>query len=151
MPAWPLTCECAAALGQGWKTDVVVDVLRAAYPHLRWEEVAAALDYDGFVVPDESANMLLLSTWQRAAGAAFPVEALCGRLWSNTLGQLSFLKHAVGVPPHLLRWDIGPRKLVRAALCCAWRACPCALQLLERQPAPCTCLARATAGMCRAS
>lgn len=97
---------------QGWKTDVFVDVLRAAYPHLRWEEVAASLDYEGFVVPDESANMLLLGAWQRAASAAFPIDVLCGRLWSNTLGQLSFLKCAVGVPPHLVRWDQAARKLV---------------------------------------
>ncbi|KAK9805719.1 hypothetical protein WJX73_001907 [Symbiochloris irregularis] len=95
----------------GWKPDVMVDVLKEAYPHLRWEEVAACLDYEGFIVPDDSANMLLLSTWQRAAGTSFPLEVLCQRQWSNSLGQLSFLKYAVGVPPHLVRWDQAPRKL----------------------------------------
>ena len=99
---------------QGWKTEIVVDVMREAYPHLRWEEIAAALDHEVFLVPDDSANKLLLSTWQRGAGGApFPLEVLCGRLWSNTLGQLSFLKYAVGVPPHLVRWDQALRKLVR--------------------------------------
>ena len=98
---------------QEWKPEVVVEVLRAAYPHLRWEEVAASLDYEGFYVPDDSANKLLLSAWQFASGKAFPLDVLCGHLWTNTMGQLSFLKYAVGVPPHLVRWDQAPRKMVR--------------------------------------
>lgn len=97
---------------QGWKPEVVVDVLREVYPHLRWQELAASLDFDGFFVPDEAATMLLLSAWQQAAGGAFPLQVLCGSIWSNTLGQLSFLKYAVGVPPHLVRWDQAPRKMV---------------------------------------
>lgn len=105
---------------QGWKPDIVVDALKAAYPHLRWEEVAANLDYEGFQVPDESGNMLLLSAWQRAAGTSFPLDVLCGRLWANSLGQASFLRYAVGVPPHLVRWDQAPRKLVR----CRRLICP---------------------------
>lgn len=105
---------------QGWKPDIVVDALKAAYPNLRWEEVAANLDYEGFQVPDESGNMLLLSAWQRAAGTSFPLDVLCGRLWANSLGQASFLRYAVGVPPHLVRWDQAPRKLVR----CRRLICP---------------------------
>ena len=98
-----------------------MDVLKQRHPLLRWEEIATLLDYEGFIVPDDSANMLLLSTWQRAAGTSFPLEALCQRLWNNSLGQLSFLKYAVGVPPHLVRWDHAPRKLVRLFMS-AWCA-----------------------------
>ena len=91
---------------------MVVDVLRAAFPLLRWDQIAGSLDHDGFTVPDEAATALLLGAWQRATGAAFPAAALVGRRWVNTAGQLSFLRHAVGAPPHLVSWE-GTRQLVR--------------------------------------
>ena len=91
---------------------MVVDALKAAYPLLRWDQVAAGLDHEGFNIPDEAATALLLGIWQRATGSAFPAAVLVGRRWHNTLGQLSFLRHAVGAPPHVVSWE-GTRQLVR--------------------------------------
>ena len=96
-----------------------MDALQSAFPLLRWDEIASALDHDGFTVPDEAATALLLGAWQRATGAAFPAAALVGHRWTNTSGQLSFLRHAVGAPPHLVSWE-GTRQLVRSppVVCC---------------------------------
>ena len=84
---------------------MLVDALQAAFPLLHWDQVAACLDHEGFLVPDEAATALLLGAWQRATGAAFPASALVGQRWSNTTGQLSLLRHAVGAPPHLIHWE----------------------------------------------
>ncbi len=42
----------------------------------------------------------------------FPLHAVCGSLWTNTEGQISFLKHAVSVPTDTFTFSHCSRKLV---------------------------------------
>lgn len=42
----------------------------------------------------------------------FPLHAVCGSVWKNAEGQLSFLKHAVSVPPEVFTFAHSMRQLV---------------------------------------
>ena len=42
----------------------------------------------------------------------FPIGAVCGHLWKNTDGQLSFLQYAVGASPELVNFGLSLRKQV---------------------------------------
>lgn len=42
----------------------------------------------------------------------FPLHAVCGSLWKNTEGQISFLKHAVSAPPDKFTFAHSSRHLV---------------------------------------
>lgn len=42
----------------------------------------------------------------------FPLAAVCGNVWRNTEGQLSFLKYAVSVPPEVFTFAHCKRQLV---------------------------------------
>lgn len=44
----------------------------------------------------------------------FPISAICGSVWKNTEGQLSFLKNAVFVPPEVFSFAHSGRQLVRS-------------------------------------
>jgi CCR4-NOT transcription complex subunit 1 len=67
-------------------------------PGTNWAHVMENLDHEGFNIPDEAAFHLLMSIYSRACKDPFPLHAICGSLWKNTEGQLSFLKHAVVSP-----------------------------------------------------
>lgn len=42
----------------------------------------------------------------------FPLGAICGSVWKNAKGQLSFLKYAVSVPPEVFTFAHSGRQLV---------------------------------------
>jgi CCR4-NOT transcription complex subunit 1 len=42
----------------------------------------------------------------------FPLHAICGSVWKNTEGQLSFLKYAVSAPPEVFTFAHSARQLV---------------------------------------
>lgn len=42
----------------------------------------------------------------------FPLHAICGSVWKNSEGQLSFLKHAVSAPPEVFTFAHSLRQLV---------------------------------------
>ena len=44
---------------------------------------------------------------------AFPLHAICGSVWKNSEGQLSFLKYAVSAPSELFTFAHSVRQLVR--------------------------------------
>jgi len=44
---------------------------------------------------------------------SFPLHAICGSVWKNSEGQLSFLKYAVSAPPDLFTFSHSVRLLVR--------------------------------------
>lgn len=50
----------------------------------------------------------------------FPLEAVCGHVWQNGEGQLSFLKHAVSAPPELFTFAHSLRKQV---ILLSWMSC----------------------------
>lgn len=43
----------------------------------------------------------------------FPLDAVIGRVWKNTAGQVSFLRHAVSAPPEVFSFAHSSRKQVR--------------------------------------
>ncbi|KAK3124635.1 hypothetical protein QOZ80_7BG0589710 [Eleusine coracana subsp. coracana] len=81
-----------------WNIDVLVDSINETAPETDWTRVIQNLDHEGFNIPDEAAFCLLMSIYSRACKDPFPLHAVCGSLWKNTEGQLSFLKHAVASP-----------------------------------------------------
>lgn len=42
----------------------------------------------------------------------FPLHAICGSVWKNVEGQLSFLKYAVSAPPEIFTFAHSERQLV---------------------------------------
>ncbi|XP_034575639.1 uncharacterized protein [Setaria viridis] len=81
-----------------WNIDVLVDSINEIAPGTNWAHVMENLDHEGFNIPDEASFRLLMSIYSRACKDPFPLHAICGTLWKNTEGQLSFLKHAVALP-----------------------------------------------------
>jgi CCR4-NOT transcription complex subunit 1 len=68
------------------------------------------LDHDGFSLPDQKGFLLLLTVYNKACQDPFPLEAVCGKVWRNGEGQLSFLKHAVSAPPEIFTFSHSSRK-----------------------------------------
>lgn len=48
----------------------------------------------------------------RSEQDSFPIQAICGAVWKNGEGQLSFLRHAVSAPPDVFTFSHSPRKQV---------------------------------------
>jgi CCR4-NOT transcription complex subunit 1 len=101
----------------GWNCDAIVDALAEAQPELSWAAAMGALDQPGFVLPDARCFALLCRLYARATREPFPLAAVVGGVWSNTAGQLSFLRHAVAAPPELFSWAHAPRRLLLPADC----------------------------------
>ncbi|KAI3711268.1 hypothetical protein L2E82_41237 [Cichorium intybus] len=100
-----------SALGRGslpdlsslnsWNTEVLIESIKQLAPGINWTTVIENLDHEGFYIPDEAAFSLLISCYRLASQDPFPLSAVCGNVWKNTEGQLSFLKYAVSVPPEV--------------------------------------------------
>ncbi|XP_047314979.1 CCR4-NOT transcription complex subunit 1-like isoform X3 [Impatiens glandulifera] len=82
-----------------WNIDVLIDSIKQLAPSISWSAVIENLDHEGFYIPNEAAFSFFMSVYRRACQDPFPLHAICGSLWRNTEGQLSFLKYAV-VAPH---------------------------------------------------
>ncbi|XP_062201118.1 uncharacterized protein LOC133903692 isoform X2 [Phragmites australis] len=94
-----------------WNIDVLVDSINEIAPQTNWTHVTENLDHEGFNIPDEAAFCLLMSVYSRACKDPFPLHAVCGSLWKNTEGQLSFLKHAVASPSDTFTFAHCTRKM----------------------------------------
>ncbi|KAI4996557.1 hypothetical protein ZWY2020_051477 [Hordeum vulgare] len=81
-----------------WNTDVLVDSINELVPSTNWVHVMENLDHEGFSIPDEAAFCLLMNIYSRACKDPFPLHVVCGSMWTNTEGQISFLKHAISAP-----------------------------------------------------
>uniref|UniRef100_A0A452YUE7 CCR4-NOT transcription complex subunit 1 n=1 Tax=Aegilops tauschii subsp. strangulata TaxID=200361 RepID=A0A452YUE7_AEGTS len=95
-----------------WDINVLVDSINEIAPRTNWTSVMENLDHEGFSIPDEGAFRLLMSIYSRACRDPFPLHAICGSLWKNLEGQLSFLKHAVAAPADTFTFKHSSRKLV---------------------------------------
>ncbi|XP_051196211.1 uncharacterized protein [Lolium perenne] len=95
-----------------WNINVLVDSINEIAPRTNWTTVMENLDHEGFNIPDEGAFRLLMSIYSRACKDPFPLHAICGSLWKNLEGQLSFLKHAVAAPVHTFTFKHCSRKMV---------------------------------------
>ncbi|KAM0835823.1 hypothetical protein ACQ4PT_062703 [Festuca glaucescens] len=94
-----------------WNTDVLVDSINELAPSTNWVHVMENLDHEGFSVPDEAAFYLLMSIYGRACKEPFPLHAVCGSMWTNTEGQISFLKHAISAPATIFTFAHCSRQL----------------------------------------
>ncbi|XP_014752689.1 CCR4-NOT transcription complex subunit 1 isoform X3 [Brachypodium distachyon] len=94
-----------------WNTDVLVDSINAVAPSTNWVQVMENLDHGGFSIPDEAGFYLLMSIYARACKDRFPLHAVCGSMWTNTDGQISFLKHAVSAPATMFTFAHSSRLL----------------------------------------
>ncbi|XP_019463583.1 PREDICTED: CCR4-NOT transcription complex subunit 1 isoform X4 [Lupinus angustifolius] len=52
-----------------------------------------------------------MSVYNHACKEPFPLRAICGSVWENTEGQLSFLKYAVSAPPEVFTFAHSARQL----------------------------------------
>ncbi|VAI11395.1 unnamed protein product [Triticum turgidum subsp. durum] len=94
-----------------WNTDVLVDSINELAPSTNWVHVMESLDHEGFSIPDEAAFCLLMNIYGRACKDPFPLHAVCGSMWTNTEGQISFLKHAISTPATIFTFAHSSRLL----------------------------------------
>ncbi|KAJ6722687.1 CCR4-NOT TRANSCRIPTION COMPLEX [Salix koriyanagi] len=108
-----LGCDITTDLQQlsSWDADILVKTIKQLAPGINWIQVIENLDHEGFFIPNEEAFSFLMSAYRQACQDPFPLHAICGSLWKNTEGQLSFLKHAVLAPPEVLTFAHSGRQL----------------------------------------
>ncbi|KAI4368425.1 hypothetical protein MLD38_016982 [Melastoma candidum] len=96
---------------ESWNIDVFVDSVKQLAPGINWASVFENLDHEGFCLPNEEAFTFLMSIYHRACQDPFPLDAVCGSVWNNREGQLSFLKYAVVAPPEIFTFAHSVRQL----------------------------------------
>ncbi|XP_019188947.1 PREDICTED: CCR4-NOT transcription complex subunit 1-like [Ipomoea nil] len=94
-----------------WNTDALIDAINQLAPGLNWGIIIGNLDHEGFYVPNEASFSVLMSMYRRACQDPFPLHAICGSVWKNAEGQLSFLRYAVLAPPELFTFAHSGRQL----------------------------------------
>ncbi|WJX85826.1 hypothetical protein P8452_68221 [Trifolium repens] len=94
-----------------WNIDVLIDTVKNIAPQTNWVRVIENLDHEGFYLPSEEAFSFLMSVYKHACKEPFPLHAVCGSVWKNTEGQLSFLKYAVSAPPEMFTFAHSTRQL----------------------------------------
>ncbi|KAL2319967.1 hypothetical protein Fmac_028936 [Flemingia macrophylla] len=94
-----------------WNIDVLIDTVKQLAPQTNWVRVIENLDHEGFFIPSEEAFSFLMSVYKQACKEPFPLHAICGSVWKNTEGQLSFLKYAVSAPPEVFTFAHSGRLL----------------------------------------
>ncbi|KAF5732911.1 Ccr4-not transcription complex putative isoform 1 [Tripterygium wilfordii] len=95
-----------------WNIDVLVKTIKQLAPNTNWIQVIENLDHEGFYMPNEEAFAFFMSVYKHACQDPFPLHAICGALWKNTDGQLSFLEYAVKAPPEIFTFIHSSRQLV---------------------------------------
>ncbi|GAY41902.1 hypothetical protein CUMW_062890 [Citrus unshiu] len=98
-----------------WNVDVLVKAIKQLAPNTNWIRVVENLDYEGFYIPTEEAFSFFMSVYKYACQSKlqepFPLHAVCGSVWKNTEGQLSFLRYAVASPPEVFTFAHSARQL----------------------------------------
>ncbi|KAI4356708.1 hypothetical protein L6164_000708 [Bauhinia variegata] len=94
-----------------WNIDVLIDTIKHLAPGTNWVRVVENLDHEGFFLPSEEAFSFLMAVYSQASQDPFPIHAICGSVWKNTEGQLSFLKYAVSAPPEVFNFAHSVRQL----------------------------------------
>ncbi|XP_031259158.1 CCR4-NOT transcription complex subunit 1-like [Pistacia vera] len=94
-----------------WNVDVLVNSIKELAPRTNWVHVMEHLDHEGFFIPNNSAFSFFMSTYAHACQDPFPLHAVCGSVWKNADGQLSFLRYAVSAPPEIFTFDHSVKKL----------------------------------------
>ncbi|XP_010258903.1 PREDICTED: CCR4-NOT transcription complex subunit 1 isoform X3 [Nelumbo nucifera] len=94
-----------------WNIDVLVDSIKQLAPGTNWISVMENLDHEGFYFPNEDAFRFFMSVYANACQDPFPLHAICGSVWKNAEGQLSFLKYAVSSPPEIFSFAHSTRQM----------------------------------------
>ncbi|XP_059439648.1 uncharacterized protein LOC132172202 [Corylus avellana] len=94
-----------------WNIDVVIDTIKQLAPGTNWIRVIENMDHEGFYFPNQEAFSFFMTAYKRACQEPFPLHAICGSVWKNTEGQLSFLKYAVSAPPEIFTFAHSARQL----------------------------------------
>ncbi|CAI9769351.1 unnamed protein product [Fraxinus pennsylvanica] len=94
-----------------WNIDILVDSIKQLEPGTNWINVMESLDHEGFYIPNEASFSFFMSFYRHACQDPFPLHAVCGSVWKNAEGQLSFLKYAVAVPPEVFTFAHSERQL----------------------------------------
>jgi CCR4-NOT transcription complex subunit 1 len=93
-----------------WSVDIAIDVLLPRIQHVSLPAAVMHLDHPEFFIPDQTSFTLLMQMFNRATSERFPINAICGRPWANTEGQLSFLSHAVNASAEVFSFEHSPNK-----------------------------------------
>ncbi|XP_039063628.1 CCR4-NOT transcription complex subunit 1-like isoform X2 [Hibiscus syriacus] len=94
-----------------WNIDVLIKTIKQLAPDTNWIRVIENLDHDGFYIPTEAAFTFFMSVYKHACQDPFPLHAICGSVWKNIEGQLSFLRYAVSALPDVFTFSHSLRKL----------------------------------------
>ncbi|KAM7260736.1 hypothetical protein ACFE04_026211 [Oxalis oulophora] len=94
-----------------WNVDVLIETVKHLAPGINWVRVMENLDHEGFFFPNEEAFSFFMSVYRHACQDPFPLHAICGSVWRNTEGQLSFLRYALLAPPEVFTFAHSGRNL----------------------------------------
>ncbi|KHG27375.1 CCR4-NOT transcription complex subunit 1 [Gossypium arboreum] len=97
-----------------WNVDVLIKTIKQLAPNTNWVQVIEHLDHEGFYIPNETAFTFFMSVYQHSCQEPFPLHAVCGSVWKDIEGQLSFLKYAVAAPPEVFTFAHSVRQLAYA-------------------------------------
>ncbi|XP_021286308.1 CCR4-NOT transcription complex subunit 1-like [Herrania umbratica] len=100
-----------------WNVDVLVDSIKQLAPGTNWNTVMEHLDHEGFYIPNSQAFSIFMSIYAYACQDPFPLHAICGSVWKNVDGQLSFLRYAVSAPLEIFTFEHSVRKLAYVEAC----------------------------------
>ncbi|CAA6673569.1 unnamed protein product [Spirodela intermedia] len=83
----------------------------ALAPETNWNRVIENMDHELFFIPDEPSFSTFMSIYAHACQEPFPLHAICGSVWKNAEGQLSFLRYAVSASPEVFTFAHSGNKL----------------------------------------
>lgn len=94
-----------------WHVEILLGAINQVNPSLDWRLIISSLDYEGFYLPDEHAFTIFMTMYKLGCEDPFPLDAICGHVWKNSEGQLSFLRHAITAAPEVFTFIHSARKL----------------------------------------
>ncbi|CAN7138525.1 unnamed protein product [Brassica rapa subsp. narinosa] len=95
-----------------WSVDILIETIKQLAPGTSWRKVIENLDHSGFDIPNKESFSFFMRLYKTASQDPFPLDAVCGSVWKNVEGQISFLKYAIASPPEVFTFMHSPRKLV---------------------------------------
>jgi len=84
-----------------WNIDVLLDSIKQLAPEINWVSVMVSLDQESFYFSDLKAFSILMLIHGKTCQDPFPIQTVCGSVWNNDEGRLSFSSFAVSAPPEV--------------------------------------------------
>mmetsp|Transcript_2543 Transcript_2543/g.3674 ORF Transcript_2543/g.3674 Transcript_2543/m.3674 type:complete len:2114 (+) Transcript_2543:96-6437(+) len=80
-----------------WNIRVFVDTIQELFPRHIWHDIYQKFDYPEFYISEKKGFSLLVDIFKKGApGSSFPLDPFL-REWKNSVGQLSFIRHAIKI------------------------------------------------------